>query len=233
MNNILITGGNRGIGLALVGEFLSRGDRVFAGRRAGGDLAALRNLLGRYGERLMIVEMDVSNDLSVQDALAAIGRHAKCLDIVINNAATFPEGRGATLETIELAHCMEAFNVNALGAARVMRESISLLRHSKHPRIVNITSGAGAISTASGLLAYGTSKAALNYLSRAVAVELRHENIVLALVDPGWVRTEMGGAGATLQPEESAQGIANVAEGLTMKDTGRWFNYDGTPREHW
>jgi NAD(P)-dependent dehydrogenase (short-subunit alcohol dehydrogenase family) len=158
------------------------------------------------------VTLDVADDDSVRAATADLGR----LDVLINNAAilydTWQRGVEADLDVVR-----EAFETNVLGAWRVAQAGIPLLRHSPAGRIVNVSSGAGALhDMGGGTPAYRTSKAALNALTRILAAELRHDRILVNAVCPGWVATDMGGGGG----RPVSEGAAGIVWAATLPDDG-------------
>jgi NAD(P)-dependent dehydrogenase (short-subunit alcohol dehydrogenase family) len=171
----------------------------------------------------------VASDASVEKVAKTIGAKTDTLDVLINMAGILPRPHDQPLEKLDLQQCREAFETNALGPLRLSRAFLPLLRHSKNPRVVNVTSGCGSLSgKADGhFYAYGTSKAALNMLSRTFAFEFKKENITCVALDPGWVKTDMGGAGAWLTPEESSSAIVKTAKGLTLADTSKFIYNDG------
>jgi NAD(P)-dependent dehydrogenase (short-subunit alcohol dehydrogenase family) len=120
--------------------------------------------------------------------------------------------------------------VNALGALRVAKACLPLLRRGAKPRIVNITSGCGSLSGKDNgeFYAYAASKAALNMMSRTLAFEFKPEGICCVALDPGWVRTDLGGPDAHLAPEESAGAIRRTVSALTLHRTGKFLLYDGS-----
>jgi NAD(P)-dependent dehydrogenase (short-subunit alcohol dehydrogenase family) len=103
------------------------------------------------------------------------------------------------------------------------------LRQSKNARVLNMTSGLASLAgkNALGFYAYGTSKAALNMLTRTLAFEFHKEGLTFVVMDPGWVRTDMGGPNAALSPEESATAIVKTVKGLTLKQTSLFLYNDG------
>jgi NAD(P)-dependent dehydrogenase (short-subunit alcohol dehydrogenase family) len=169
------------------------------------------------------VALDVADPESVRAAAAGLER----LDAVVNNAAilydTWQRGVDADLDQVRAA-----LETNLLGAWRVTQAVLPLLRRSAAGRIVNVSSGAGALTDmGGGTPAYRTSKAALNALTRILAAELRGERILVNAVCPGWVATDMGGAGGR-PVSEGAAGIVWAVELPDDGPTGGFFR-DGRP----
>lgn len=237
MSSVLITGANRGIGLALVKEFINHGDRVIATARQPDKADGLIALSETYHEPdYTIIPMDITNADSVNQAFAKIAQSFPSLDILVNNAGLNPDTKDERFEAMDLTHFEVAFEVNVVGTARATRVFLPLIRKSDEPRIINISSGAGSISEKVNfkLYSYSTSKAALNMFTRALAAELKPEEIVVAALSPGWVRTAMGGDDAEISPEESANCIVNTAHRLTMDDSSQFFGRDGNRENyHW
>ena len=231
---ILVTGANRGLGLALVKAHLSAGDRVLGACRNPRQADELQALAKSHPGELDIIQMDVADDDSVaagaRDVRSRVGR----IDVLVNNAAV-GGGNDGSLETLDLAEMLRVLNINVLGAMRVIKSLLDRLRASPRPRVLNISSGLGAISTLTSCqsLSYGASKAALNYVSRSLAFDLKRHGIIVVSVGPGWMRTDMGGPDAPLAPETAANGIAALAGTLTMEHTSRWFNWDASEVTQW
>jgi NAD(P)-dependent dehydrogenase (short-subunit alcohol dehydrogenase family) len=226
---IMITGANRGIGLAVTREFLSRGHRVAAGARAPEVADDLRRLRDAHRGALTLVPIDIVSDESVRKAAGDLSSRIDHLDVLINNAGVFPEEGDESCLDIYLAHFREAFETNVIGTARVTRAFLPLLAKAAHPRVINVSSGAGSISqkTNHAYYAYSTSKAALNMLTRAMAAELRRRNVCVVAMTPGWVKTRMGGDKAPLDPGESARAIVKTALGLTLDQASKFIERDG------
>jgi len=222
---ILITGANRGIGLALATELLKNGHRVVGTARSLGKAKELRELDGE----LTVLEMDVNSEESVQAAVGKCGETVGGIDVLVNNAAVFPEEGDESIFEMKDEWFREAFETNVLGVVRVTREFLPLLEKGEKPRIVNISSGAASVTakTDYGYYAYAASKAALNMLTRGLAAEFRERGICVVAMTPGWVKTEMGGPNAPLTPEESAQGIAKTITKLTMEKTSLFLERTG------
>jgi len=225
----LVTGANRGIGLAVVKALAQAGDRVFAACRKPDRSPELEALRKAHPSALEPVELDAASDASVEKATKAVGAKADAMDVIINMAGILPRPHDQPLEKLDFTQCREAFETNALGPLRISRAFLPLLRLSKNPRVVNVTSGCGSLSgKADGhFYAYGTSKAALNMLSRTFAFEFKKENITCVALDPGWVKTDMGGPNAWLTPEESSSAIVRTVKGLTLADTSKFIYNDG------
>jgi NAD(P)-dependent dehydrogenase (short-subunit alcohol dehydrogenase family) len=229
MTTALITGANRGIGLALSAAMLRHGVSVFAGTRRPETARELRRLAEVHPGRLHIVPLDVTDAGSVREAAAQVAGATKSLEVLINNAAVFLEEIGVTLEALDMTHFDRTFAVNVAGAARVTQALLPLLLGSSSPRIINISSGAGSIGDKSNhwYYCYGASKAALNYFTVGLAHELRPRNVMVVAISPGWVRTDMGGSDAELTADESASAIADAVLKLTPAQSGCFLDRFG------
>ena len=223
---VLITGCGRGIGLALAEEFASAGWEVFASARAPDrpELAAL----SRKWTNLTALFLDVCDEATVAQAARNLGED-ESLDVLVNNAATFPGEGNEPFERVDLEWFNEAFNCNVTGVARVTQAFLPHLGRSANARIVNISSGAGSISEKEDFdyYPYSVSKAALNMLTRALSAEFRSKGIVVTAISPGWVKTEMGGPNALLTPQESARSLLQTITGLTMEQSGKFLGRNG------
>lgn len=232
---VLITGANRGIGLALTRAYLERGDRVAATCRHPAKAAALHELKETYKDDLVILRMDVTLERSAKAVAEDVAEHLPRLDVLINNAGIAPGRRPEPLATLEMAQVRDAMETNALGPLRTTRALLPLLKKSQSPRIINVSSGAGSISRRAGdgpSYSYAGSKAALNMFSRVAAEELRSENVCLVTMTPGWVRTDMGGSEAELDPATVAAEMVASIDGLTMEQTSLWLDRHGAPSEY-
>ena len=122
----------------------------------------------------------------------------------------------------------ETMNINTMAPVRVMHALLPNLKSSNNAKVVSITSQMGALSLDMPVaFAYCTSKAALNKFMKLAALELGKENIAVAVIHPGWVKTDMGGPGADITPQESATGIANVIGKLDASNNGGFWKWDG------
>lgn len=218
----LITGANRGIGLALVTRYAARADaHVFAVARDPAGSEELAEAVGASNGRITAVAADLAT-ADAGDTIATIVGEAK-LDLVINNAGV-PSKRGfGELTQDDLVALFKVNTFAPLLVTQAVREKLA-----PKAKIVNITSVIGSIERAgSDYLAYGASKAALNMLTKKLALELTDAN-VLAL-HPGWVRTRMGGDDAAISVDTSADGMVRVIDALDRTTSGSYLAYDGSP----
>ncbi len=213
---------------------LAQGHTVIAASRAPESSKELQELLVKYHGLFFVVKADVDSDFSVAEAATFVAGKIRALDVLVNNAAVFPEEGNETLNEMDLAHFRTAFETNVLGVVRCVRAFLPVLEKGKNPRIVNISSGAGSISDKDdyGYYAYSASKAALNMVTRAMAAEFKPRQITVVAVSPGWVKTEMGGPNALLTPEESARSLAKTITNLSMQNTSTFLDRDGSPNEY-
>jgi NAD(P)-dependent dehydrogenase (short-subunit alcohol dehydrogenase family) len=222
----LVSGANRGIGRAVVAQLASKGFVVYLGAR---DLKSGQQVAKELGNNnVKAVQLDVTDPTSVKKVVALVADEHGRLDVLVNNAGTFYDSWQSGVDAdIEKSH--EAFETNFFGAWRLAQAAIPLLRKSKEPRIVNVSSEAGSLAgMGSGTPAYSASKAAMNALTRVLADELKRDGILVNSVCPGWVRTDMGGRNA---PRSVEQGAASVLWAATLPKggpTGGFFR-DGKP----
>lgn len=227
MRRLLITGANRGIGLEFARQGVARGDFVIATCRKPQKATELKRLQEQYPERLVIEAMDVADQGNVEEASVSVHRQVDALDVLINNAGIY--ARGGRPGTFEREVFRETFETNVIGPMMVAEAFLDLLRAGERPVIMNLSSGMGSIAQKSGggAYVYSSSKAALNMLSRILANDLRASGIVVITMSPGWTQTDMGGRGASLPVEDSVGGMLRVIDGLTMAESGRYYQWDG------
>ena len=220
MTTILITGANRGIGLELARQFASDNDKVLACCRNPQEASDLKALEG-----IEVFQLDVTDGASVKALKADLGDTP--IDILINNAGIMG-GEHQSLTDMDYDSWAQAFLVNTISPFRVSISLLGNLRLSSNPKLVTITSQMGMLSRRStGSYAYRSSKAAANKVFQVMAAELEVDGIIVCPVHPGWVRTDMGGPAASIGVEESAAGLVKVIAGLTIEESGRFFQYDG------
>ncbi len=227
MATILITGANRGIGLALTRAFVAHGDKVIAAQRSpkpGGELAALQKESGRVD----LISMDVAAETSVAKVAAAL--KGTPIDIVVNNAAVLNSYGGIEEGVHDEAAWHSVLMTNVAGSYFVAAHFLPNLKAAKPSRLVFLTSSMSSLSEANGgAYPYRASKAAVNSLCRNLARDLAGDGIAVAAFDPGWVRTDMGGADASISAETSAAGLLKRILALGPKTTGAIETYAGTP----
>jgi NAD(P)-dependent dehydrogenase (short-subunit alcohol dehydrogenase family) len=227
MTRVLITGSNRGIGLELVRARLTRGDDVIACAREPEQAEALHALKAHVADRLLILPLDVAEPSSVFDLGTALGDRP--IDVLVNNAGIIGPHAQSTLD-MDFDGWVQTFAVNTLGPLRVTQALLPNLRHGERPRVLIVSSQMGSMAShASDRLAYRSSKAAVNKVAQALATDLKPMGIAVAALHPGWVRTQMGGKGASLAPGESAAGLSELIDMLDLNRTGTFLNVDGAP----
>jgi NAD(P)-dependent dehydrogenase (short-subunit alcohol dehydrogenase family) len=206
----LVSGANRGIGKEIARQLAEdRGFLVFAGSRVPGRIEET--------ERTREIQLDVTDQASVDAAREAIESDPGRLDVLVNNAGVYGDPVGVVGYDLGDAH--EVLEVNTFGPWRLIQAFIALLRGSNDPRVVNLSSGAGQLSDMNGnRAAYRLSKAALNALTRTLASEERW--IKVNTMCPGWVRTDMGGPSATRSVEEGADTAVWLATAPEVRSGG-------------
>ena len=229
METVVITGGSRGIGLALSLRFLALGYHVITSYR--GTPSAAQMALAD-SSRLTLLELEVTNSDSVVQFAADVktALAGRPLDILINNAGVIGPDAQA-FDTVEAQAWLETLSVNTIAPLMVSRALLPLMTEAKRPRLVSISSQMSSlVGTGLGMYAYRSAKAALNKVMQVLSMEQAEHGIVVCPIDPGWVQTDMGGDEADITVDVCANGIAAVVEGLTMAQTGQFLTWEGNVR---
>lgn len=214
----------------------ARGDTVYATYREAGRSKSLLDLARASGGALSALVMDVRELPSIERARELVAGMTDALDVLVNNAGVGAEGHEFADERttrdlgyLEAGDMLRMLHTNSVAPMIVAQRFLPMLRNGASPKLVNVTSQMGSIAmTSGGSYAYRASKAALNMLSRNLAIDLRGEGISVAMVHPGWVRTDMGGPNAPVGIEESVAGVLWVIDNLTLERTGRFWDYRGS-----
>ena len=228
---ILITGANRGLGLALTEKLLAAGHHIYAiQRRVSHELSILQE---KHPRSLHLYPGDVSDERSIRQVLQEVAGQVDRLDIVLNNAAINLERFGPLLEQVDFSIYMPTYQVNAIGPLMVVRYALPLLRFGKKKLIVNISSEAGSIgaSRRTREYSYCMSKAALNMSSRILQNALREEGIKVLALQPGWFSSDMGGAEAPITPAQAAQAVMQLVLDPPGLDGPIFVTANGEPLE--
>lgn len=222
---VLLTGANRGIGLEFAKSFAADGWRVHACARNTEKARELRALEGDVVSH----KLDVTNGLKVAGLARELADEK--VDLLINNAGV--RGARAAFGETDYDDWAQVLQVNALAPLRMVERFVGLIEKSERRLVVNISSVMGSIGRTSsgGDYVYRSSKAALNMVTKTLANDLAARAITVISFHPGWVRTDMGGPGASISEAESVAGMRRKIDALTAADSGRFFNYDGTPIE--
>ncbi len=223
--NMLITGANRGIGLALVTAYVTEGWNVIACCREPEKASSLSELALEH-PRLAIHELDVTD----HDAISQLADKLQdtSLDLLINNAGYYgPKGYG--FGNTSASEWRKAFEINVIAPLKIAEAFYPHLKTKQTGTIVSLSSKVGSMTenTSGGGYIYRSTKAALNSVMKSLSNDLTSEGIICVALHPGWVKTEMGGDDAQITPDESAAGLKKVIENLKPEQSGGFFNYLG------
>ncbi len=226
---ILITGANRGLGLELAKTWVAAGHEVWGSARTA-DPAAFLAI-----EPAGAITLDLGDEASIVAGFDALTTQIDSLDLLVNCAGL--DARAFGVEDprgpfdVAAEHVNEVMRINATGPMLVTREALPLLRAATDAMVLNVSSQLGSMQVAASKgrdTSYCVSKAALNMWSVKAAAALQDERIAVVMLHPGWVSTDMGGSSADLTPTESATSIVAVVDQLTLDDSGRFINWDGS-----
>jgi NAD(P)-dependent dehydrogenase (short-subunit alcohol dehydrogenase family) len=224
MPAMMITSANRGLGLEFARQYAADGWRIFAACRNPDAADDLRELT-RTGS-VTVLPMDVTDLSSVRHAAA--GLNGEPIDVLLNSAGIIGKP-GQRTGHIDYESWKQVLNVNTLGPLRVTEAFVEHVARSERKLIVTITSGLGSLTdnTSGGSIPYRSSKAAVNMAMRSAAIDLAPRGIACVLVNPGWVKTDMGGPGAPLTPSESVAALKSLIATFGLAHSGKFFHYDG------
>lgn len=216
MATVLITGANRGIGLEMARQYADNGWDVIGTAREPEKAKELNAL-----DNVKTIQLDAVDDSSVSNFTAEIGDRA--IDLYINNAGIFgphefdPDG------------WLDLFNVNVVAPVKLANTLKDNVAKSDGKKMVVISSQVGSIAENENgdMMYYRTSKAAVNQAWKSLSNQWKDDGLTLAMMHPGWVQTDMGGAHADLTPEESVTGMRQVIDNLNQTQTGSFHDYSG------
>jgi NAD(P)-dependent dehydrogenase (short-subunit alcohol dehydrogenase family) len=225
---VLVTGASRGLGLEFARQYAAEGWEVLACARAPQSAAALQALAAAGAARIRVHPLDVTDFVAID----ALGRRLEGvpIDVLINNAGTMGP-RGGAFGSSDFAAWDGIFRLNALAPLKMAEAFAGHIAQSAQKKLVSISTimASMARNNMGGFYPYRASKAALNAVMVSLAIDAgRRHGIIAAVLHPGWVRTDMGGAHAEIDAPTSVEGMRRVIAGLTREQAGRFLTYDGS-----
>lgn len=222
MHTVLITGANRGLGLEMAKQYSADGWQVIACCREPEQADALRKL----SKDIKILKLDVGDTCSIKDLIHHVGNQP--IDILLNNAGVLPEDQA--FGTIEAELLIDTFKINTVAPFILAEGLFKNIAASNLKVIANMSSIMGSIdqNSSGGSYAYRSTKAALNAITKSMAIDLKPHGIKIVVLHPGWVQTDMGGPNATLTPADSVHSIRKLLAKLSPTDSGAFMRYDGS-----
>lgn len=239
MKSVFITGANKSIGFETARQLLQNGLYVYLGsRELNNGREAVEKLKAGGLNNVEAIQIDVSDQESVNSARAEIGKRTEVLDVLINNAG-ISGGRPQTALTASIDTFRRVYETNVYGVVRVTQAFIDLLKRSPEPRIVNVSSSQGSLTLASDPSSkyyhykgavYQSSKSALNMYTIALAYELRDTPFRVNAVDPGFTKTDFNEHRGTGTVGEAAERVAKYALIANDGPTGKYFSEEFNPK---
>ena len=228
VKNVLVTGANRGLGLEFVRQLAAQDWRVFACCRNPQQAEALNALMLASQGKISV------HALSVEDGaqIGALAQHldGQPIDLLINNAGRYSGRELGVFGQTDTAEWIKSFEVNSIAPMKMAEAFVEHVSRSQMKTIVIISSKMGSVgdNTSGGSYLYRSSKAALNIVAKSLSLDLRPGGIKIALLHPGWVKTDMGGPNALITTEESVSSMISLVNRLGWQDSGKFLAYDGT-----
>ena len=226
MSTVMIVGATRGIGLELTKQYAGEGNTVIACAR---DLSAASQLdeLASGLENIKIEELDIAEASSIESASGRIGKESiDSIIIVAGYVGGMPENQ--TIDNIDIDEWHRTLNINTIGPLLVAKAFKENLSSSGNGNFMILSSQLAASTwPMGGMYVYSTTKAAVSKVGQILALDWAQEPIIVAIMHPGWVQTDMGGPAAEITAEESASGIRKVISGLKKEDSGNFYKWNG------
>lgn len=234
MPTVLITGANRGLGLEFAKQYAAESWTVLATVRDPEKARELKQIASRH-QALSIHELEIADAESIEKLAEALD--AKPIDVLLHNSAIYPH-KGQKIGEIDYDGWREAMEINLFGAVRLTEALLENVVGSERKQIAAISSSMASLRAVQGesvaragvAYQYRTSKTALNMAMSILSKELAPRGISVVMIDPGWVKTDMGGPNAQLTPEQSISGIRKVLAGDPKEISGKFIGYDGVVR---
>ncbi len=224
---VLVTGASRGLGLEFVRQLLARGDSVIAACRDPDRAQALQAL--RTDGRLHLLALDVTDDAAISAMADAVRKHFPALDLLVNNAGVLPSGE--RFGQVRAETLRQAFDTNAVAPLLLAQALAPVLAQGREATVLNISTVLASIAATDAFRtpSYSISKAALNMAAVLMSRALAEQRVRVVNLHPGWVRTDMGGKGATLDAEDSVRSMLGTLDRLPRSASGVFLDRDGEP----
>jgi len=222
----MIVGATRGIGLELTKQYANEGNQVIACARDTAN-ASLLNEVASGSENIKIEQLDIADAGSIESASSRIGGEAiDSVIIVAGWVGGMPDNQ--TIDNIDIDEWHNTLNINTIGPLLVAKAFKSNLAASGNGNLMILSSQLAASTwPMGGMYIYSTTKAAVSKVGQILALDWAEDPIIVSIMHPGWVQTDMGGPTAEITAEESASGIRNVLSGLTKEDSGNFYKWNG------
>ena len=224
---ILVTGGNKGIGLEICRQLAKLDHHVILSARSAERGETAVRELAQAGLKVEFLLLDTADENSILRAARELGQRINALHVLINNAAILDLWQGSILDA-KAADLRDTFVTNTLGPVLLTQALLPLLEAGKPSRVINVSSQLGSVQNMTdGWPGYGISKAALNAATRKLAPALAPRGISVNAASPGWVRTEMGTENAPLTVEHGAQNIIRLITDVPASLTNHYLEANG------
>ncbi|MFZ2725699.1 MAG: SDR family oxidoreductase [Methylococcaceae bacterium] len=226
MQTILITGANRGLGLEFCRQYSQQDINIIACCRHP-DLASELHAIAKTNSRLTIYALDV-NDFKQIDNLAQQLKD-ETIDILLSNAGVYGDTQEHNFGELDYQIWEQTLRINSLAPVKLAESFLNNLLKSKNPKFIAMSSLMASISdnSSGGSLCYRSSKAALNAAMKSLAIDLKTQHIAILILHPGWVKTDMGGSNAPMNPQDSIAGMRQVIANFSLEKSGAFLNYRG------
>lgn len=227
MKTILITGANRGLGLEFCKQYARDGWNVLACCRQIEKAGELTQL-AQANQNVSVFALDVS-DLRQIDALAK-QLDGTAIDVLLNNAGIYGDVAGHGFGNLDYAQWQQNMQINVFAPVKMTEVFLPHLQRGKLKTVVAMSSlmGSMADNGSGGSILYRSSKAALNAAMKSISLDIRHKEIAVLILHPGWVKTDMGGMNAPMESPESVAKMRDTIANFTLAQTGEFLRYDGT-----
>ena len=226
MSTIMIVGATRGIGLELTKQYSNEGNQVIACARDTGN-SSLLDEVASASDNIKIEQLDIADPVSIESASSRIGEGAiDSVIIVAGWVGGMPDNQ--TIDNIDIDEWHNTLNINTIGPLLVAKAFKSNMTASGKGNFMILSSQLAASTwPMGGMYIYSTTKAAVSKVGQILALDWAEDPIIVSVMHPGWVQTDMGGPTAEITAEESASGIRNVISGLTKEDSGNFYKWNG------
>ena len=223
---ILITGCNRGIGLEMTRQFATDGWEVIATCRNPSAAWELGELAEAH-DNIEVHGLDVTDYAQMADLAKDL--QGRPLDVLLSNAGYYgPKGVG--LGNVDVEEWRKVLEANTIAPYKLVETFYPNLAEGKYKVVGILSSKVGSIEDngSGGGYIYRSSKTAVNQVAKSLSIDLAEQGIKVLALHPGWVKTEMGGPNALISAEESVRGLKELMLNATAKNSGLFYNYDGS-----